>query len=131
MYYFEKLKSLKDCKVFIVTSRIDNLLPHLEEYLAYHKIRVDGIINTRNENKLEFLEKINADMFVEDVPYRLVQIFKEKGSDRRIFEDCLFVLFRNVANESLANPDPSIVEADNWADLHEIIVERYNSEGRA
>ena len=46
-----KINSLDNTTIFILTSRLDHMTGHLQKYLKYHKIKIDGIINTKNQSK--------------------------------------------------------------------------------
>jgi len=122
MSNFLKIKKLKDVLIFIITSRYDNMLKHLEEYLKYHQIKISAIINTKNKNKSEALEKINANVFVEDSPFRLKQIFSEK---MEILKKCTFILLRNRANQVEKSPDDRILEVSTWDRLYQLIEKKH------
>lgn len=121
MENFTKIKNLKKTVIFIITNRNDNMLKHLEEYLKYYKIKVDGIIHTKNQNKLCALKKIGAKIFVEDSPFGLSQIL----IDKKFLRKCCLVLYRNIQNKIEPNPNKKIIEVYNWNDLYEILFKKY------
>ena len=122
MKNFLKIKKLDNVKIFLVTSRHSNMLEHLRGYLEYHKIKMDGIINTGNKNKGYFLNKIKANIFIEDSPFRLNQIFSK---NKNLLKKCIFILFRNSANKIEKLSNKSVIEASNWGDLYKIIIKEY------
>ena len=118
---FLKLRNLPRISIFILTSRYDYMIKHLQEYLKYHQIRVDGIINTNNQRKDIALKKIGARIFVEDTLSKIIQIIEED-----IFhEECSFILYRNLQNKFDQNDCKKIIEIYNWEDLSKIILKKY------
>ena len=115
---FLKIRNKANIAIFILTSRYNEMLKHLEEYLKYHKIKIDGVINTQSENKLIGLKEINAKIFVEDVPSKLREILEK---DNKILNECLFVLYRNVSNRKDKKPHEKIIEVKNWGELLKVI----------
>jgi uncharacterized HAD superfamily protein len=116
--YFKKLKQLDTVSFFIITNRTKDMLKHLEEYLKHHKIKVDGIIITEVKSKTESIEIINANIFVEDSPFKLSQIIKESED---IANKCLLILYRNTQNRIESNPSEKILEVENWQELYRVI----------
>ncbi|HUS49685.1 MAG TPA: AAA family ATPase, partial [Candidatus Paceibacterota bacterium] len=116
---FTKIRALKGISIFFVTSRFNEMLKHLKDYLDYHNIKVDGVINTENKSKTEVLKKIKASVFVDDSVFKLCQILEE---DKEFAKNCSLVLYRNIQNKMQKNPDKErIIEVDNWNDLYEIL----------
>jgi len=120
---FSYLKKLENVFIFILTSRYENMLEHLERYMKHYKIRVDGIINTADKSKTQHLKDLNARIFVDDSPYKLENIFKELEGDDFV-KKCSFILYRTKENSPEKNPSSLIVEIDNWKDLKEIILKK-------
>jgi len=119
---FKKLRALEKIIIIILTSRHDYMIKHLQKYLSYYKIRVDGIIHTKGGSKAEPLRIINAKIFVEDDVYKLEKMLKE---DSRLFEKYLLVLYRNISNRIEKSPNKNIMEIDNWNDLFKVISTKY------
>lgn len=120
---FNKLKNLERIASFFITSRSGHMIPHLESYIRYHGIKVDGIFHTQNKNKIEPLKLIDAKMFVEDSPFKLKQILSESST---FYKKCELILYRNIANKFEKNPRSEyIVEIDNCKDLADLIIKRY------
>jgi len=117
---FEKLRQLKNITIFILTSRYESMLEHLENYMKHYNIKVDGIVNTSGGSKLETLKKMNAKVFVEDSPYKLSKIFSELREDK-FLDKCQFILFRTKENSPEPSPNKRIIETDNWGELFAII----------
>ncbi len=121
---FNKLKNLEEIAIFFVTSRYDDMLHHLHEYTKYHKIKVDGIINTENKNKTQALKLINPKIFIDDSPKKLSEILEKEP---KFYEKCSLILYRNIANKIKTNPNKKyIYEVDNWDNLTNIIIKHYD-----
>ena len=108
--------------IFIVTSRTDDMLKHLESYLAYYKIKVEGVVNTEKRSKTKALETINARFFVDDTSFNLWQVIQE---DKEFAKKCTLVLYRNVQNKTEKKPNSIVIEARNWKDVYSIIEDRF------
>jgi hypothetical protein len=122
LFYFKKLKNLKHVAFFVLTSRTDNMLEHLKSYLAYHSIRVDGVVHTNNKNKTAYLARIKSSIFVDDTPFKLWQIICE---DKNFLKRSKLILYRNIQNASEKNPSREIIEVDAWKTLFDIILNEY------
>jgi len=121
---FSRIKNLKKTSLFFVTSRYNNTINHMQNYMKYYKIKVDGIIYTENKTKTESLNLINAQIFTEDSPKKLEKILLE---DPLFYEKCNLILYRNIANKIELNPDEnSILEVDNWRNLADTIIKKYH-----
>src|SRR3989344_5057765 len=116
--YFERLKKIERCKLFLITSRTEDMLDHLEKYLKYHKLKFDVIINTENKSKTWAIKIIKAKIFVDDSPFKIWQIMKE---DKEILESCRIILYRNIQNKLEKSPSEDIKETNNWKELFNII----------
>src|SRR4030042_202629 len=120
---FSRIRNLEKIVLFFVTSRYDNMLQHLQEYMKYHKIKVDGVIHTQNKTKINSLKLINAKIFVDDSPKKIEEILLE---DSDFFEKCNLILYRNIANKIETNPDRHhIIEVKNWGGIVNIITIKY------
>ena len=104
--------------IFILTSRCDSMIRHLQDYLKHHKIKVDGVVHTSNQSKTGALKKIKANVLVEDVPFKIEQIFEE---DSEFSKKCCFILYRNIQNKIESKPYDNVMEVDNWDDLCRLI----------
>ncbi|MBW2981173.1 hypothetical protein KY360_07190 [Candidatus Woesearchaeota archaeon] len=124
---FPKLKRLKDAVLILVTSRYNYMIKHLENYLKFNKIKVDGIFHTELKNKISILRKGFVDVFVEDSPFKLKQIFDKLNSkNRKFFNSCTFILYRNKQNYIEKNPNKGIIEVKDWDNLYKAISKNYN-----
>ena len=126
-YFFEnftKIRNFKKISIFIITSRYKNMMQHLQEYLKYYKIKVDGIINTGMENKILALKKIKADLFVEDSLSKLQDILNNLDKNSQEYLKGNFIFYRNISNSLIKN-DGKIREVKNWNELYSIILEKY------
>lgn len=120
--YFNKINDLNEIKIFILTSRNEGMLKHLEEYLRYYQIKVDGVVNTKNKNKSESLIKIKANIFVDDSPFKLWQILKENNNI-----NCKLILYRNVQNSLEKKPSSKVIEVNGWEELINVIMNEYKN----
>lgn len=123
--YFKKLQK-GYYKIFLITSRTEDMLEHLERYLKYHKLRFDGIINTKNKSKTEALRKIRAKIFVEDSPFKIKQMLYE---DHHLIEKCFFVIYRNKQNLMERSPNGNIFETNNWKKLYYFVLSKSGNLG--
>ena len=119
---FNKLRKLKDIEIFILTSRDDSMMGHVQEYLKHYKIMVDGIIHTQNKEKAESLIKINARMFVEDSRAKLARVIV---ADLKFSKKCKMIFYRNVHNAEESAPGKGTLEAYNWEGLFNLIEKEY------
>jgi len=121
---FSELLKLNNKVIFILTSRYDHMLKHLESYMKHHKIKVDGIINTSELGKTKFLTDLNANIFVDDNLKKITEVFSEIKLDN-FLKKCDFIFFRTTENKLEMNPDKKITEIDNWKDLTLFITKKY------
>jgi len=123
---FSKLKKLKNTAIFILTSRYEHMLEHLENYMKHHKIKIKAIINTADKSKSEHLKNLNSQIFVDDSPFKLNNIFNELKDDD-FLRQCSFMLFRTPENSPEANPDPNVIEVYDWNTLYGRILKKYEN----
>lgn len=115
---FYELRNFENVVIFIVTSRYDYMLPHLQEYLKFHKIKFDGIIHTSENNKINGLKKINANIFVEDSIFKLNEILEK---DNKFHERCCLVLFRNNQNKNHEIDKIKVIDVNGWNELERLL----------
>ncbi len=121
---FQRIRNLEKIALFFITSRYNYMIEHMQNYMGYHKIKVDGIIHTQNKNKTKPLKLINSQIFIDDSPKKIEGILLE---DPKFYEICSLLLYRNIANKIEANPDKeNIFKVDNWNDLTNFIIKEYN-----
>jgi len=117
---FKRIKKLNQIKIFIITSRENDLLDHLKNFLGYHQIKVDGIINTNKKNKINDLIKIGARVFIDDSPFNFFQMLNGKKELK-----IKWILFRNIQNKLEKKPSKEIVEVGGWKELEKILFKEY------
>jgi|SRR3989344_55537 len=115
---FYKLRNLKEIAIFIVSSRYDHMVSHLEEFLKYNKIKLDGIICTSEKNKIDALMEINANIFIDDSFSKLKDII---DNNKKFHKKCLLFFFRNNQNKNIRIEDNKIKEVAGWKELENII----------
>ncbi len=115
---FFELRNFENVLIFIVTSRYDYMLPHLQKYLKFHKIKFDGIIYTHENNKIDELKKINANIFVDDSIFKLKEILEK---DNKFYQRCCLVLFRNNQNKNHEIDKRKIIGVNNWNELGRLL----------
>lgn len=118
---FQKIRKLPNLLIFVLTSRFDYMIQHLKDYLKFHKIKIDGVINTNNTNKSESLNKINPNLFVEDTLSKLLGAKKNYNGST-----CKFILYRNIQNKKDTLSDKGLKDVNGWKDLSEMIINEYN-----
>jgi len=121
---FNQLRKLENVALFILSSRYTYMIPHLEDFLRFHKLRFDGIVNTANTNKIYGLRKLGADVMVEDGIGKLKNILKE---DSNFNDKCSLVLFRNNENKNMSVQNSPIIEVQNWRELGELLNKNINN----
>jgi len=119
---FKKIKELPNIAIFIVTSRYASMLKHLEEYLRYHNIKIQGIIHTENKNKRAPLNMLGANIFVDDTLSKVKELL---NGEKNFSETGKIILFRNVSNEDHPGMR-EILETWNWNELYNLIIKEYN-----
>lgn len=126
---FSKLRKLDKVAIIILTSRFDHMIKHMQEYLKFHNIKVNGIINVNYQNKIKGLKKINAKIFVEDTLFRIEEILEQ---DPEIHKECSLIYYRNQSNRNFDKHYKEISEVNGWQELFNIILEKYKKfiEGR-
>lgn len=124
---FSKLRNFENVAIFIVTSRYDYMLPHLQEYLKFHKIRFDGIIHTSENNKINGLKKINANIFVDDNIFKLNEILEK---DNKFHEKCCLVIFRNNQNKNQGIDKRKVIEVNDWNELGNLLANKIKDFGK-
>ncbi|MBT4531452.1 sugar nucleotide-binding protein [archaeon] len=110
----DKIKNIENSKIFIVTSRYDQMVKHLEEYLKYHKIKIGGVINTNKSEKLSILKMINAKIFIDDDIEILKQIIDEESSPSKIDK---LIFYKNAGNKSEQKLSTFVEEVNNWSEV--------------
>src|SRR3989344_672329 len=111
---FSKIRNLPNVLIFILTSRYDSMMGHMEEFLKYHNIKVDGVINTNNLEKYISLKDFGAKVFVEDTLSKIKQITIGWPD---VFENCNLIFFKNAQNNLDKNNDERVGEVFGWKDL--------------
>ena len=119
--FFSELRNFENVALCIVTSRYDDMLFHLQEYLKFHKIKFDGIIHTHDNNKIDGLRKINAKFFIDDSIFKLNEILEK---DNKFYERCCLVLFRNKQNKNQGVDKMKIIDVNDWNELRSLLANK-------
>lgn len=122
---YSKIRESGEIATFIVTSRYDFMLKHFEDCLKYHQISFDGVINTNRKSKLIGLEKISANIFVDDDISKINEIINE---DERISEKCQLILYKNIHNKHKGAINSKIKEIYGWNNLSKEIFKNISLE---
>lgn len=124
---FSGLRKMENVSLFILSSRYTYMLPHLENFLKFHKLKFDGIVNTTDANKIYGLRKLGADVMIEDGAGKLKDILRE---DSEFNNKCSLILLRNNENKNMSVQGFPIMEVANWKELGNLLEgevhKRYN-----
>ena len=98
-------------RLVIITSRTTDEVRDIVAYLTINKIRIDDIIHTNRESKVEALLSISPLMYVDDSPLKLEELVLLKNW-------CSLFLYRNVANDYWVAPNSlSHLIQGTWTDI--------------
>ena len=113
-----------DNTVFIVTSRYNHEMSSLFQYLDKNDLRCNGIINTCRNNKLSTLINIKPDIYIEDTPEKLYELFvnPDNAQVHAMLIGCKLILYRNSANRCVNTLCAPIIDVKRgWEEIEEII----------
>lgn len=124
--YFYKVKKLS-IKLYVLSSRSDDMIMWLEPYLKKYRLIFGGIFNTNDGPKRKLLALLRPDVFVEDSPYKLRDVFEDQGCKKvnTKLKQCKFILLRNVANKH-SKVKGKIQVIPSWKYLYELIKKEKN-----
>ena len=88
-------KLYKNIMIFIITSRKNDEVVAVKEYLKEKEIKYDRVYNTNRGPKLNILFRIKPIIFVDDTPIKLQEL--------NDLNTCPLFLFRNVENQYYMN----------------------------
>jgi len=125
---FRGLRKSENVALFILSSRYTYMLPHLENFLKFHKLKFDGIVNTTDTNKIHGLRKLGADVMIEDGIGKLRDILREDGE---FHNKCSLVLLRNNENKNMSVQGSPIIEVQDWKELGNLLNKNINNEGNS
>jgi len=113
-----------DNMIFIVTSRYNHEMPSLFQYLDKNDLRCNGIINTCRNNKLGTLINLRPDIYIDDAPEKLYELFVNSDGAKvhPMLIGCKLILYRNISNRYVKNLRAPIIEVKRgWEEIEEII----------
>ena len=113
-----------DNMIFIVTSRYNHEMPSLFQYLDKNDLRCNGIINTCRNNKLDTLINLGPDIYIDDAPEKLYELFinPDNAKVHPMLIGCKLILYRNISNRYVKNLRAPIIEVRRgWEEIEEII----------
>lgn len=108
--------------VIILTSRRDDMIKYIGEYMKNFKISIDGIANTSCSSKLEVIRNLGISVIVDDSTYFISKLFDEMGP-KDSSKKCDIILFRNIANRLEDTPSEGVLEANNWDEVCKILAD--------
>ena len=113
-----------DNMIFKVTSRYNHEMPSLFQYLDKNDLRCNGIINTCRNNKLGTLINLRPDIYIDDAPEKLYELFinPDNAKVHPMLIGCRLILYRNSANRYAKNPCAPVIDVKKgWEEIEELI----------
>ena len=118
---WKNIRNLPNTFIAIVTSRYDSMLSHLFEFLKYHSINVDAVMNTKYANKGAYLDILRPHVFVEDTLKKLIEAKSQCSKDYH----CKFLLYRNIQNKNHNIEDKDVIDMSTWSKINSFILEEH------
>jgi len=111
----------KGVEFIVVTSRFDNEIPAVINYIKHHKLKIKKIINVNYSTKTEVIKKISPHFFIEDIDTKLNDVIKDLESQKDKYPGKIkYLFFRNKANKHMKLPKKAI-EVNNWETIERVI----------
>jgi|GEM_PF-1596034 uncharacterized HAD superfamily protein len=102
----------------IVTSRYDEELESMVEYIQQHNLAVAGYTNTNRNSKLDTVRRLNAEAFIDDSYYKFEELIESEYSSTDLF------FFRNASNQYIDSHRSDVVEIHHWDGFISSIIRR-------